>query len=72
MLGQYRYDESGSNQGREPHLTNDKSKEKAKIGNHWAKLARKQYKYYLIFKTKQLNYPRIYSLERFIRIVTRL
>lgn len=51
------------------HLDNDESKEKAKIGNQWAKLAGKQYKYYMVFQTKQPDYPGAYSLERFMEIV---
>ena len=48
------------------HLDNDESKEKAKIGDQWAKLAGKQYKYYMVFETKQPDYPGAYSLERFM------
>lgn len=51
------------------HLDNDESKEKAKIGDQWAKLAGKQYKYYMVFQTKQPDYPGAYSLERFMEIV---
>jgi len=51
------------------HLDNDESKEKAKIGDQWAKLAGKQYKYYMVFETKQPDYPGAYSLERFMEIV---
>ena len=51
------------------HLDNDESKEKAKIGDQWAKLAGKQYKYYMVFETKQPDYPGAYSLERFMGIV---
>ena len=51
------------------HLDNDESKEKAKIGDQWAKLAGKQYKYYMVFETKQPDYPGAYSLERFMDIV---
>lgn len=43
------------------HLDNDESKEKAKIGDQWAKLAGKQYKYYMVFETKQPDYPGAYS-----------
>lgn len=50
-------------------LDNDESKEKAKIGVQWARLAGKQYKYYMVFETKQPNYPGAYSLERFMEIV---
>ena len=51
------------------HLDNDESKEKAKIGDQWAKLAGKQYKYYMVFETKQPDYPGAYSLKRFMEIV---
>lgn len=54
------------------HLDNDESKEKAKIGDQWAKLAGKQYKYYMVFETKQPDYPGAYSLERFMKIVKEL
>ena len=50
-------------------LDNDESREKAKIGDQWARLAGKQYKYYMVFETKQPNYPGAYSLERFMEIV---
>lgn len=51
------------------YLDNDESKEKARIGDQWAKLAGKQYKYYMVFETKQPDYPGAYSLERFMEIV---
>lgn len=51
------------------HLDNDESKEKAKIGDQWARLAGKQYKYYMVFQTKQPDYPGAYSWERFMEIV---
>ena len=51
------------------HLDNDESKAKAKIGDQWANLAGKQYKYYMVFETKQPDYPGAYSLERFMEIV---
>ena len=54
------------------HLDNDESKEKAKIGDQWAKLAGKQYKYYMVFETKQPDYPGAYSMERFMEIVNEL
>ena len=34
------------------HLDNYESKERAKIGDQWAKLAGKQYKYYMVFESK--------------------
>lgn len=54
------------------HLDNDESKAKAKIGDQWARLAGKQYRYYMVFKTKQPEYPGAYSLERFMEIVKEL
>ena len=51
------------------HLDNDESKAKAKIGDQWANLAGKQYKYYMVFETKQPDCPGAYSLERFMEIV---
>lgn len=54
------------------HLDNDESKEKAKIGDQWAKLAGKQYKYYMVFESKQPDYPGAYSLKRFMEIVKNL
>lgn len=51
------------------HLDNAESKEKARIGDQWANLAGKQYKYYMVFQTKQPDYPGAYSLERFMEIV---
>lgn len=51
------------------HLDNSESKAKAKIGDQWARLAGKQYKYYMVFQTKQPDYPGAYSLERFMEIV---
>lgn len=54
------------------HLDNDESKAKAKIGDQWARLAGKQYKYYMVFQTKQPDWPGAYSFERFIEIVKEL
>lgn len=51
------------------YLDNDESKAKAKIGVQWAQQAGKQYKYYMVFGTKQPDYPGAYSLERFMEIV---
>ena len=51
------------------HLDNDESKAKAKIGDQWSNLAGKQYKYYMVFASKQPDYPGMYSLERFMEIV---
>ena len=44
-------------------------RKKPKSVTQWAKLAGKQYKYYMVFETKQPDYPGAYSLERFMEIV---
>ena len=54
------------------HLDNDESKKKAKIGDQRAKLAGKQYKYYMVFETQQPDYPGAYSMEWFMEIVREL
>ena len=51
------------------HLDNDESKAKAKLGDQWARLAGKQFKYYMVFQHKQPDYPGAYSLERFLELV---
>ena len=51
------------------HLDNDESKVKAKLGDQWARLAGKQFKYYMVFQHKQPDYPGAYSLERFLELV---
>lgn len=51
------------------HLDNDESKEKAKIGAKWETLAGRQYRYFMVFQTKQPDYPGAYSFERFMEIV---
>lgn len=39
------------------YLDNDESKEKARIGAKWAALAGSNYRYYMVFQTKQPDYP---------------
>lgn len=48
---------------------NYESKEKAKLGAKWAELSGKQYKYYMVFETKQPDYQGAYSFERFMEIL---
>lgn len=51
------------------HLDNAESKEKARIGAKWAALAGSDYRYYMVFQTKQPDYPGAVSYDRFIEIV---
>ena len=51
------------------HFDNDESKEKAKIGDEWASLASSQYRYYMVFQTKQLGYQGVCSYDRFMEIL---
>lgn len=51
------------------HLNNDESKEKARIGARWASLARNTYRYYMVFQTKQPDYPGAVSYNWFIEIL---
>lgn len=51
------------------HLDNAESKEKAKTGAKWASLAGNQYRYFMVFDSKQPDYPGAYSYDRFIEIV---
>ncbi len=51
------------------HLDNDDSKEKAKIGAKWEALAGRPYRYFMVFQTKQPDYPGAYSYDRFMEIV---
>ena len=51
------------------HLDNDESKIKAKTGDQWDRLAGSQYRYFMVFQTKQPDYPGAYSRERFMEII---
>lgn len=51
------------------HLDNDESKEKARIGAKWASLAGSSYRYYMVFQTKQPDYPGAVSYDRFMEIL---
>lgn len=50
------------------HLDNDESKEKARIGAKWDALSGSQYRYFMVFQTKQPDYPGAYSYDRFMEI----
>ncbi|WP_446898904.1 DEAD/DEAH box helicase [Clostridium sp. LBM24168] len=51
------------------HLDNDESKEKANIGAKWDSITDRQFRYFMVFQSKQPNYPGAYSYDRFIEIV---
>lgn len=51
------------------HLENSESKEKAKIGAKWESLSGRQFRYFMVFETKQPDYSGAYSYERFLDIV---
>jgi type III restriction enzyme len=51
------------------HLDNDESKEKANVGAKWDNLTDRQFRYYMVFQSKQPSYPGAYSYERFMEIV---
>ncbi len=47
-------------------------KKKQKLGQKWAEMAGRMYKYYMVFETKNLGYNGAYSYEEFMRIVKEL
>lgn len=51
------------------YLDNDESKAKAKTGSQWANLAGSQYRYFMVFQSKVLDWPGAYSYDRFMEIV---
>ena len=53
-------------------LENSESREKAETGAKWAEMARRMYKYYMVFETKNPGYNGAYSYEEFMRIVKEL
>lgn len=50
-------------------LDNPESKMKAEVGEQWAAMAGRMYKYYMVFQTKNPDYNGAYSYEKFMRIV---
>lgn len=51
------------------HLDNTDSERKARIGHKWDEESGKQFRYFMVFQTKQPTYPGAYSLDRFMEIV---
>jgi len=48
------------------------SKEKANVGMKWGSLAGKKFRYFMVFESKQPDYPGAYSFDRFMEIVKAL
>lgn len=51
------------------HLDNDDSKSKAAIGAKWDAITDRQFRYFMVFQTKQPGYPDSYSYDHFMEIV---
>ncbi|MBS3986918.1 MAG: DEAD/DEAH box helicase family protein [Erysipelothrix sp.] len=51
------------------HLDNDESKEKANVGAKWDNITDRQFRYFMVFQSKNPSYPGAYSYERFMEIV---
>ncbi len=45
------------------------SKQKANVGMKWSSLAGKKFRYFMVFESKQPDYPGAYSFDRFMEIV---
>jgi type III restriction enzyme len=51
------------------YLYNDESKKKANVGSKWDSLTDRQFRYFMVFESKQPDYPGAYSYDRFMEIV---
>lgn len=51
------------------HLDNDDSREKAIIGSKWDTITDRQFRYFMVFQSKQPSYQGAYSYDRFMEIV---
>ncbi|GAB6107993.1 DEAD/DEAH box helicase [Fusibacter bizertensis] len=51
------------------HLDNDESREKAIIGSKWDSITDRQFRYFMVFQSKQPSYQGAYSYDRFMEIV---
>ena len=54
------------------HLDNPESKEKIEAGLEWASLAGRQYRYFMVFETKDPGYKGSYSFDGFMEIIKEL
>lgn len=51
------------------HLDNEESKIKAKLGHQWASLAGSQYRYFMVYQTREPDYPGTCSYKKFVQII---
>ena len=51
------------------HLENTESRQKVEIGTAWQNMAGKDYRYYMVFKEKDLNVKGAVRFDRFMEIV---
>ena len=54
------------------HLDNPESKAKTEAGLEWVSLAGRQYRYFMVFETKEPEYKGSFSFDRFIEIIKEL
>lgn len=51
------------------YLDGDDSKEKLELGRKWQELAGRQYRYFMVFKDKELGMDGAYTLDKFVDIM---
>lgn len=54
------------------HLENTESRQKVKLGRTWQHQAGSQYRYYMVFESKNLNIEGAYQYEKFMDIIKNL
>ena len=54
------------------HLANDDSKQKLNIGRLWEAKAGNNYRYFMVFKNKDLKLDGAYTIDEFIRVMRKL
>lgn len=54
------------------HLENAESKRKAAVGKAWEHMAGKEYRYYMVFKEKNLHHEGTVRLDDFLEIIKAL
>lgn len=54
------------------HLENKETKDKLAEGRAWQNLAGASYRYFLVFKSKDLNIEGVYQFDRFIETLKQL
>lgn len=54
------------------YLANDESKQKLSLGKSWEAKAGNKYRYFMIFKNKDLKYNGVYILDEFVSVIKKL